>query len=77
MKKKNKIVVISGNNKRKEFDVDPEKVTVWMLGDRKKGWIPNKKHYTNFRRQLKRALKNPKDNHIVFHFGVECMQVDT
>lgn len=74
MKKKNKIVVVSGKNK---FEVDVEKgqtITVWKLGDEKRGWIPNKSHFVAFRKLLQKAIEDNKF-HIIFHYGVSVMQV--
>jgi len=73
--KKNKIVVVCGEHK---FEVDVEQgqtITVWKLGDPKTGWIPNKRHFECFTNLLKKALEDPKKNHIVFHHFVAVEQV--
>jgi hypothetical protein len=75
MKKKNKIVVVCGKHK---FEVEVGKgqtLTIWKLGDPKRGWIPSKKHFDAFRNALVFALKDPVNNHILFHYGVSVEQV--
>ena len=76
MSEKRKIVIVSGEH-RHEIEVggDIRKVTIWKLGDREKGWIPNKSHFDKFTELLKQALKDP-EFHIIFHYGVECEQVE-
>ena len=75
---KNKIVVVCGEHKH-EVDVTPgQKVTIWKLGSEEKGWIPERRHFDEFRKCLEMALKDAetdKGRHIIFNFGVKTEQV--
>ena len=74
----NKIVVVCGEHKH-EVEVTPgQRITIWKLGDSKRGWIPNKKHFDRFMDCLATAIdetKEGRDGHIVFHYGVTTEQV--
>lgn len=72
---KNKIIVVSGKNRHTVSVAKGQTLTVWKLGDAKRGWIPSKKHFVVFKKLLTNALKNPSKNHIVFHYGVAVQQV--
>ena len=75
---KNKIVVVSGEHKHEVAVAHGQMVTIWKLGDPKRGWIPSKKHFDAFMKCLQLALEETqkgRDGHIVFHYGVTTEQV--
>jgi hypothetical protein len=76
--KKNKVIVVCGENKF-EVDANPgQMITVWKLGDPSRGWIPNKRHLDEFMNALQVALKETEGGghgHLVCHYGVSVEQV--
>jgi hypothetical protein len=51
-------------------------ILIFKLGDRAKGWIPNKEHERALIKKLKDAHVDDKYNIVIYHYGVEVSKVD-
>lgn len=51
-------------------------IKVFKLGSKELGWIPSKKHFTQFKKLLAQAAADP-DFNLIYHFGLEVDYIGT
>lgn len=72
---KNKVQVVCGDKKRIVALKSKGTLTIFRLGDAKRGWVPNRAHFESFIRMLKAWDKDNRQS-IVFHYAVDVLQVE-
>jgi len=76
MSEKRKMVIVSGKHKHEiEIGGDVKRLTIFKLGDKERGWTPDKQDLEHFRKLLSKWSKDP-EFMIITHYALEVEQID-